>query len=163
MDDKKTPMYWMNSVIHVEDGDVVHWWGGGLPQTKNPIVISNYGPFYLDMGVGNYYGVSYGSYTSWLDLHGQNIGRMVDKYNNKENVLGGEVCLWSEINNEYTHHMKIWIRSSSFAERVWNTKNFNPKPDFFRRITAHERLMHQRGIPTAPATCQQCETHPEFC
>ncbi len=33
--------------------------------------------------------------------------------------------------------MKIWIRSSSFAERVWNTANISPKPDFFGRLTAH--------------------------
>jgi hypothetical protein len=24
-------------------------------------------------------------------------------------------------------------------------------------------LMNRRGIATAPATCQQCERHPEFC
>jgi hypothetical protein len=49
--------------------------------------------------------------------------------------------------------MKIWIRSSSIAERLWNTQNFNAKPDFFGRITAFERLMNRRGIPTAPGTC----------
>lgn len=89
------------------------------------------------MGVGNYFGVNYGSYVTWLDLHNQNIGRMVSSYSNKENVLGAEVTLWSEISNQYTHHLKIWIRSSSLAERTWTTENFNPKPDFFRRITAH--------------------------
>lgn len=66
-------MYWMNGVIEVEEGDVIHWWGSGKPQTSNPVVISNYGPFYLDMGVGNYYGVSYGNYLTWLDLHNQRI------------------------------------------------------------------------------------------
>ena len=81
-------MYWMNSRINIEEGDIVHWWGSGLPQTTNPVVISNYGPFYLDMGVGNYYAVSYGSYSTWLDLYNQNIGKMVESYSNKENVLG---------------------------------------------------------------------------
>lgn len=81
-------MYWMNSKIDIEEGDIVHWWGSGLPQTNNPVVISNYGPFYLDMGVGNYFAVSYGSYSTWLDLYNQNIPKMVDNYKNKENVLG---------------------------------------------------------------------------
>ena len=52
-------MYWMNSRIDIEEGDIVHWWGGGQPQTTNPVVISNYGPYYLDMGVGNYFAVNY--------------------------------------------------------------------------------------------------------
>ena len=146
----------MNSKINVEDEDIVHWWGGGMPQTSNKVVISNYGPYYLDMGVGNYFAVSYGQYSTWLDLYHQDLGKAIEKYNNKENILGAEVTLWSEINNRYTHHMKIWIRSSSTAERTWTTKKYNAKPDFFRRITAHERLMNRRGIPTAPGTCQQC-------
>lgn len=73
----------------------MHWWGGGLPQTQNKVVISQYGPFYIDMGVGNYYGVNYGSYASWLDLYNLNIGRMVASYANKQNVLGAEITLWS--------------------------------------------------------------------
>ena len=48
----------MNSRIDIEEGDVVHWWGGGLPQTTNQVIVSNYGPYYLDMGVGNYFGVN---------------------------------------------------------------------------------------------------------
>lgn len=89
------------------------------------------------MGVGNYFGVNYGSYITWLDLYNQNIAKSIQNYNNKDNVLGAEICLWSEINNRYTHHMKIWIRGSSLAERTWNTKAFPAKPDYFRRITAH--------------------------
>lgn len=69
--------------IEIEANDIVQWWGGGLPNTKHEIVISQYGPFYLDMGVGNYLGVSYGNYQTWLDLYNQNIGRMVSNYENK--------------------------------------------------------------------------------
>ena len=59
--------------------------------------------------------------------------------------------------------MKIWIRSSSFAERVWTTEQLPAKPEALGRVAAHEQLMNRRGIPTAGATSQQCETHPEFC
>jgi len=51
------------------------------------------------MGVGNYYGDNYGIYTTWFDMYNLNIGRMVEKYSNKANVLGAEVTLWSEISN----------------------------------------------------------------
>jgi hypothetical protein len=71
-------MYWMNfNDIKIEEGDIVHWWGSSLPPTKHKIVISQYGPFYLDMGVGNYLGVSYGNYQTWLDLYNQDIGRLI--------------------------------------------------------------------------------------
>lgn len=75
MDPSKTPMYWMNGAIEIEEGDVIHWWGSGKPQTQNPVVISNYGPYYLDMGVGNYFGVGYGNYLTWLDLHNNHISQ----------------------------------------------------------------------------------------
>ena len=59
--------------------------------------------------------------------------------------------------------MKIWIRTSSLAERTWTNEELVPKPDTLGRIAAQERLMNRRGIPTSGATSQQCETHPEFC
>jgi hexosaminidase len=120
---KKKFMYWMNfNDIKIEEDDIVHWWGSTLPPTNRQIVISQYGPFYLDMGVGNYLGVSYGSYQTWMDLYNQDIGRLIENYENKKNVIGAEVCLWSELSNQYVHHSKIWIRSSAFAERVWTFK-----------------------------------------
>ena len=48
--------------------------------TKHQIVISQYGPFYLDMGVGNYLGVSYGNYQTWMDLYNMYIGQMIENY-----------------------------------------------------------------------------------
>jgi hexosaminidase len=65
---------------------VIHWWGSGNPQTSNPVVISNYGPFYLDMGVGNYFGNGYGNYLTWLDLHNQHVST---NPNENLNILGG--------------------------------------------------------------------------
>ena len=147
----------------IEEDDVVQWWGGGMPNTHNPVIVSQYGPFYIDMGVGNYLGVSYGNYATWLDLYNQDLGQMSRNYQNKDNVLGGELTLWSELNTRYTHHMKIWIRGSAFAERCWTTEQFTAKPDVLGRITAMERLMNRRGIPTAGATSEQCETYPEYC
>ncbi len=85
---------------------------------------------------------------------------MILNYDNKNNVIGAEVCLWSELSNQYVHHMKIWIRSSAFAERAWNTDELIAKPVALGRIAAHERLMNTRGIPTSGATSQQCETYP---
>lgn len=76
-------MYWMNSQVFLDNDDIVHWWGNALPDVDNEIVISNYGPFYIDMGVGNYFGFNYGNYVTWLDLYNQDIGKMVSTFRNK--------------------------------------------------------------------------------
>lgn len=73
----------MNARIDIEEGDIVHWWGGGMPPTTHKVIISNYGPYYLDMGVGNYFAVNYGQYSTWLDLYNQNFGKAVSNYKNK--------------------------------------------------------------------------------
>lgn len=88
---------------------------------------------------------------------------MARGHQHKNKILGAEATLWSEISNKYTHHLKIWIRSSSLAERTWIISDQKAKPDFMRRLTEHERLMNRRGIPTATATCEICEFNPVFC
>jgi hypothetical protein len=70
-------VYWMNGIIDLEEGDIVHWWGGGLPNTNLSVIISQYGPFYIDMGVGNYFGSPYGVYQTWLDIYMLDISRMI--------------------------------------------------------------------------------------
>jgi hexosaminidase len=153
----------MNNQLHIQSNDIIHWWGGGLPQTTNKVVISNYGPYYLDMGVGNYYGVAYGRYITWLEFYNRNLKKEITGYKNKDNVLGAEACLWSEISNQFVHHIKIWMRTSSLAERLWNSNIQTIKPGVLRRLAKQERLMNRKGIATAPVTCQQCETNSTYC
>ena len=61
----------------------------------------------------------YGFYFTWLDLYNMDIGKIVSAGPKNANVLGAELTLWSEIDNLYTHHTKMWIRSSAVAERLW--------------------------------------------
>lgn len=78
----------MNGDVQLQKDDVIHWWGSSLPRTQNQIIISQYGPFYIDMGVGNYYGVNYGSYITWLDLYNMDINKIAMTYPDKNKVLG---------------------------------------------------------------------------
>ncbi len=84
------------------------------------VILSMYGKYYLDMGVGNYYGNFYGSYTTWLDFLNESLPTMIKGLKKSENVYGAEVALWSEINNQYTHHLKVWVRSCVFADLIWS-------------------------------------------
>jgi hypothetical protein len=40
------------------------------------------------MGVGNYLAAAYGQYQTWLDIYMLDISKMIEKYENKNNVLG---------------------------------------------------------------------------
>ena len=100
MDSTRNRIYWENNFDHLSTfttpNDVIHWWGdGNLPNTTSKIIISTFGPFYIDMGVGNYYGMPYGLYSNWLDLYNQNIYELTLNYPNRNNVLGAAVLLWS--------------------------------------------------------------------
>ena len=35
-------------------------------------------------------------------------------------VLGGEICMWSELNNDNNILQKIWLRASAASERFWS-------------------------------------------
>lgn len=143
---------------------MIHWWGGiNLPKFNNPVVLSFYGQYYLDLGVGNFLGSAYGMYYTWMDYYNNNPAKLVQNSGSKDNVAGAVACLWSEMSNRYTHHQKIWIRTSSLADKLWFDNGEPAKPGGLKRVAAHERRMNRRGIPTAPATCQQCETSPQFC
>jgi hypothetical protein len=40
------------------------------------------------MGVGNYFGVPYGSYQTWLGMYNQNIGKMAKQHKQPQKILG---------------------------------------------------------------------------
>jgi hypothetical protein len=94
----KTPIYWINNNnINLEPNDIIHWWGStALPNTTNKIVASFYGQYYLDLGVGNFLGSQYGSYSTWLEYYASNsLKRLISNSPSKDNVIGGVACLWS--------------------------------------------------------------------
>lgn len=74
LDPKKRPIYWINNnEAKIESNDMIHWWGGtNLPQFNNPVVLSFYGQYYLDLGVGNFLGSPYGMYFNWMDYYNNN-------------------------------------------------------------------------------------------
>jgi len=53
----------------------------------------------------------------------------------KDRILGSETCLWSELNNDFTHDNYLWIRSSALAERLWTEKK-SGKLDVVKRLVA---------------------------
>lgn len=81
---------------------------------KNEVIISYWNQVYLDIGVGTTTFDPYRNYLTWRDIYQYN------PYVTNVNVIGGETCLWSELNDDHTLDQKIWIRASAMAERLWN-------------------------------------------
>ena len=137
-----------------------------MPKTDRPIVISLQELYYIDTGASDRKGqkYAYGKYYTWRDLYHTDLQEIIkDNHYIKANVKGAEITLWGEVSNLYTHHVKIWIRGSSFAEDLWGKPQVVNPMNFLSRLTAHERLMNRRGIPTAPATSQYCEFESSYC
>ena len=75
----KKAIYWANEEIDlpVQSDDVIQWWGvsknvDALKGRKNEVVLSNYDLLYLDVGVGNRYEQSYGTYITWRKMYSFN-------------------------------------------------------------------------------------------
>ncbi len=76
---------------------------------------------YLDCGYGSSIGsrswcVPYKTFKKIYEFDPRTV------FIERERVLGAEAALWSEMNNEYFIHTRIWPRVSSLAERLWNVE-----------------------------------------
>lgn len=56
-----------------------------------------------------------------MNIYSEYLFSEIYSYTNKRNVLGGVICLQSDVSNEYTHHYIIWVRASAYAEKMWNS------------------------------------------
>jgi hexosaminidase len=81
----------------------------------------------------------------------------VDTDEQRQLILGGEVCMWGEYVNEHSVMQRVWPRASAAAERLWSAANVKDMTDAQRRIEEHACRMNRRGIeaqpPNGPGVC----------
>lgn len=73
--------------------------------------------------------------------------------------------MWNELNTQYTNDRKIWIRTCSLAERLWNDsiefeKN---KVNVATRLIAQANRMKSRGFKVSAISSHLCESDPALC
>lgn len=68
----------------------------------------------------------------------------------KNLVLGGEACMWSESVNEYNLGSRIWPRASAAAEKLWSAIDVTDIGDAERRLEEHACRLNLRGLPAEP-------------
>ncbi|XP_037052327.1 chitooligosaccharidolytic beta-N-acetylglucosaminidase-like [Bradysia coprophila] len=129
------------TTAHGSDSQISH-----LLEKGYDVIISNHDVLYLDCGFGNWVGSGNNwcsPFSPWHLIYDNNFRDMAGDRTSQ--VLGGEVCSWSEPTDDVTLDSKLWPRASAFGERLWS----DPDTDFRGaeyRILIHREFLVQYGI-----------------
>jgi hexosaminidase len=64
----------------------------------------------------------------------------------KQRVLGGEACMWSEFVTPELLDVRVWPRMAAIAERFWSPQNVTDVADMYRRLAAVSRDLEWLGL-----------------
>lgn len=90
------------------------------------------------------------------------------KSDQMEQILGAEVCLWTELFDENQLDARLWPRSAAIAERLWSDPpsmssiDSVPQETFSRMSSFRNRLL-QMGIKAEPIFPKYCSQNPNEC
>ncbi|RWS08862.1 beta-hexosaminidase subunit alpha-like isoform X3 [Dinothrombium tinctorium] len=97
--------------------------------------------WYLDM-------ISYKK--DWIDYYKYDPHTFYGNQTQKNLVIGGEACVWSEYIDETNFLSRTWPRASAVAERLWSSKHVADSEKASPRFDRFRCLMKERGIPAHP-------------
>lgn len=64
----------------------------------------------------------------------------------RKRILGGEMCMWSELVVPETVDSRIWPRGAAIAERFWSPENVKDVEDMYRRLDVVSLQLEQLGL-----------------
>jgi len=64
----------------------------------------------------------------------------------RELILGGEVCMWGEQLYDRTIDSRIWPRTAAIAERFWSPENVRDVSDMYRRLDVMSVRLEAFGL-----------------
>jgi hexosaminidase len=64
----------------------------------------------------------------------------------KQRVLGGEACMWSELITTVNIDERIWPRAAAVAERLWSAQEVRDVDDMYRRLAKVSERLEWAGL-----------------
>lgn len=64
----------------------------------------------------------------------------------RQHVLGGEVCMWGEHINQLSIDSRIWPRTAAIAERFWSPESVKDVDDMYRRLDVESLRIEALGL-----------------
>lgn len=132
--------------VKLPNGTVVHVWTGDRRSLLNeitsqglPTLLSEC--WYLDhLATGG----------DWEKFYNCDPHDFPGTKKQKDLVLGGEACMWSESVDNGNVLQRIFPRVSAAAEKLWSQEHVNNQQEAAHRLEEHTCRMKVRGIPAAP-------------
>jgi hypothetical protein len=84
-------------------------------------------------------------------------------YNSNNKVLGGEVCAWSEMNNEFDVMTKMFPRSAAMSFEFWNPSKPNLMGEKHETLMRLQYRLKSYGVATSKVSMRYCEEHTHHC
>uniref|UniRef100_A0A1A9X4S7 beta-N-acetylhexosaminidase n=1 Tax=Glossina brevipalpis TaxID=37001 RepID=A0A1A9X4S7_9MUSC len=136
------------------------------------VIFSHVDAWYLDCGFGNWRATGEGAcspYRTWQNVYKHRPWERMrlDKLH-KRQVLGGEVCLWTEQVDEGQLDNRLWPRAAALGERLWSDPDdehdMDVVPqDVFKRMSVFRSRLIELGIKAEPIFPKYCDRNPGEC
>ena len=169
--DIKAGYWWRGNKNNYGKGDILQYWGGGgsiagamKSHPDNYFIYAPSGVYYLDCGyVNQYFGGSWcGGIHSWKDIYHVDPRRLHDK-DQKDRFLGGELPLWSEMNNEYNLPLKLFPRGGAMGFRLWSPEGPTKEVEVMEMMVKYQNRLKNYDIPSSRVTQRYCEENIHDC
>ncbi|KAL5287096.1 hypothetical protein ACFFRR_008192 [Megaselia abdita] len=157
----------------------VQVWGGStwtenydLIENGFNVIISHVDAWYLDCGFGSWRqtgDAACSPYRTWQNVYKHKPWeKMRLDGMRKKQVLGGEVCLWTEQVDENGLDNRLWPRTAALGERLWtdpdDDNSLDPIPrEVFIRMSVFRNRLVELGLKAEPMFPKYCQQNPGEC
>lgn len=157
---------------------VVQSWGSSqwpdtmdLIQDGYKVIVSHVDAWYLDCGFGRWRETGEAAcdpYRPWQTVYNHRPWQQFQPEQQHNQIVGGEVCLWSEQLDEYALDSRLWPRTAAFAERLWtdpavDTVTYTIREDVYTRLNTQRDRLVRRGIKAEALWPLWCSQNPGMC
>ena len=151
-----------------DKGSILQYWGKSenIPKLKETYaehqhILSVHDLFYFDCGLGNRYGTDLcNPYQTWARIR---VFEPTEFYaEGSDQLLGGEGCMWSELNTPYNIFNKIFPKLAVISSIFWSEKLVEPYKwgDIVEELVSFRDYLKENGVEANQVSSRYCEVHP---